>query len=129
MTSSPDVSGSATAPLATDARAVGMSRALAGLTGTDAMLLTMAAIWGVNFSVMKFALGVFSPLAFNAVRVSLAGVALAAVAFAPGARLPSRRDARRLMLLGLLGHSAYQLLFIHGLSRSRAGTVALLIGT
>ena len=104
------------------------ARSFAGLTGTDVMLLTMAAIWGVNFSVMKFALGVFSPLAFNAVRVTLASVALAAVAFAPGARVPSRADARRLMVLGLLGHAAYQLLFINGLARSRAGTVALLIG-
>jgi drug/metabolite transporter (DMT)-like permease len=100
----------------------------AGFTGTDAMLLVMALIWGVNFSIMKYGLGVFEPLAFNALRVVLASTALAAVAFAPGSRLPSAPDARRLMALGLLGHAAYQLLFIHGLSRSRAGTVALVIG-
>jgi drug/metabolite transporter (DMT)-like permease len=130
MTSPPDGPATATAPpMAVDARAAVPARSFAGLTGTDVMLFAMAAIWGVNFSVMKFALGVFSPLAFNSVRVTLAGVALAAVAFSPGARIPSRTDARRLMTLGLLGHSAYQLLFIHGLARSRAGTVALLIGT
>lgn len=130
MTSPPDVTGPAATPPAHDALARRTATAPRSfVTGTDVMLLTMAAIWGVNFSVMKFALGVFTPLAFNAVRVSLAGVALAAVAFAPGARIPSRADQRRLMALGLLGHSAYQLLFIHGLARSRAGTVALLIGT
>ncbi|HYV99090.1 MAG TPA: EamA family transporter [Gemmatimonadaceae bacterium] len=95
---------------------------------TDVLLLVMAVIWGVNFSVIKFGLGVFPPLAFNALRVSVASVALAALAFAPGANLPSMADRRRLMALGLLGHSVYQLLFMNGLSRARAGTVALVIG-
>lgn len=97
-------------------------------TGTDLTLLAMAAIWGVNFSVMKYGVTVFSPLAFNSLRVSLAVVALTAVAFAPGTRRPSAADARRLMALGLMGHALYQLLFVNGLARSRAGTVALLIG-
>lgn len=99
-----------------------------GFTGTDATLLVMAAIWGVNFSVMKYGVGVFSPLAFNALRVTLAVTALGAVAFAPGTRRPSVADARRLMALGLIGHAVYQLLFINGLARARAGTVALLVG-
>jgi drug/metabolite transporter (DMT)-like permease len=110
---------------AADAVAV---RPASGFTGTDVMLLAMAAIWGANFSAMKFALGVFSPLAFNALRVTLASAALAALAFAPSARRPTTEDRGRLMLLGLLGHAAYQLLFINGLALSRAGTVALVIG-
>ena len=128
MASSSDAAAAAPAPTAAPAPALTAARSYAGFTGTDVMLLTMAAIWGVNFSVMKYGLGVFSPFAFNALRVTLATVALAAVAFAPGSRLPSASDARRLMVLGLLGHAAYQLLFIEGLARSRAGTVALVIG-
>ncbi len=96
-------------------------------TGTDVMLLAMATIWGVNFSVMKFGAAAISPLAFNALRASLAAVALAAIAFAPGARRPSAADARRLMLLGVLGHALYQWFFLNGLTRSRAGTAALVI--
>ncbi|MEO7368301.1 MAG: EamA family transporter, partial [Gemmatimonadaceae bacterium] len=46
---------------------------------TDALLLLMALIWGVNFSVVKFATTVFSPLAFTGLRVFLAAVALLAV--------------------------------------------------
>ncbi len=92
------------------------------------MLFAMAAIWGVNFSVMKYGVTTFTPLAFNSLRVTLAVTALAALAFAPGTRRPSAPDARRLMALGLLGHATYQLLFVNGLARSRAGTVALLIG-
>lgn len=91
------------------------------------MLLAMSAIWGVNFAVMKYGLVAFSPLAFNALRVTLAATALAAVAFAPGARRPTAADARRLMVLGLLGHAIYQFLFANGLDRSRAGTAALVI--
>lgn len=87
----------------------------------------MAAIWGINFSVMKYGVTELTPTGFNALRVSLATVALAAVAFAPGARRPSRADAGRLMALGLLGHAAYQLCFSNGLDRSRAGTAALVI--
>lgn len=114
--------------LAPPAVAPSSARSYAGFTGTDVMLFTMAAIWGVNFSVMKYGLSVFPPLAFNALRVTLASAALAAIVFAPGARRPSAADKRHLMLLGLLGHAAYQLLFINGLNRSRAGTVALVIG-
>jgi drug/metabolite transporter (DMT)-like permease len=87
----------------------------------------MAAIWAINFSVMKYGVTALTPTGFNALRVSLAMVALAAVAFAPGARRPSRSDAGRLMALGLLGHTAYQLCFSNGLDRSRAGTAALVI--
>jgi drug/metabolite transporter (DMT)-like permease len=96
-------------------------------TGTDVMLLAMATIWGINFSVMKFGAGAISAPAFNALRASLAAVALAAVAFAPGARRPSAADAKRLMVLGVLGHALYQLFFLNGLTRSRAGTAALIV--
>jgi drug/metabolite transporter (DMT)-like permease len=97
------------------------------VTATDLLLLGMATIWGVNFVVMKFGAAAFSPLAFNALRVALAAVALAAIAFAPGARRPAWPDAKRLMLLGLLGHALYQLLFLNGLHLARAGTASLII--
>jgi drug/metabolite transporter (DMT)-like permease len=93
------------------------------------MLLAMAGIWGLNFSVLKYGLTVFEPLLFNALRVTIACAVFAGIAFAPGAQRPSRDEARKLMLLGLLGHAAYQLLFINGLARARAGTVALVIGS
>lgn len=91
------------------------------------MLLGMATIWGLNFSVMKYGVTTLSPTGFNALRISLAAVALAAVAFAPGAQRPSSADCRRLMALGLLGHAIYQLLFATGLDHTRAGTAALVI--
>jgi drug/metabolite transporter (DMT)-like permease len=126
MTSPPDAA-TAGARVTAATTATDAARSTAGFTGTDIMLLAMSAIWGLNFAVMKFGLAAFSPLAFNALRVTLATAALAAGAFAPGARRPAAADARRLMLLGLLGHAVYQFLFANGLDRSRAGTAALVI--
>jgi drug/metabolite transporter (DMT)-like permease len=99
----------------------------ARFSGTDVMLLGMAAIWGINFSVMKYGVTALGPTGFNALRIGLATVALSAIAFAPGTSRPSPSDARRLMALGLLGHTVYQMLFSNGLDRSRAGTAALVI--
>jgi drug/metabolite transporter (DMT)-like permease len=92
------------------------------------MLLVMAVIWGVNFPVMKYGLTVFEPLLYNTLRVTIACTVFAGIVYMRRARRPSPPQIRRLMLLGLLGHAAYQLLFINGLFRARAGTVALVIG-
>ena len=56
------------------------SQTHAGFGKTDALLLLMAIIWGVNFSIVKFATGVMSPLAFTGLRVILAAAVLLALA-------------------------------------------------
>lgn len=95
---------------------------------TDVGLLFMAVIWGVNYSVVKAGLRVLEPFAFNGVRVLLAAVVLAGLSFALRAdRWPSRRDVWHLAALGLLGNGCYQLLFILGLARTRAGVAALIV--
>ena len=99
----------------------------------------MAAIWGVNFVVVKYATRIFNPVAFTGLRVGTVAVFLLFVAFmrssddAPtGSRSPfkriSRGDVIRLMLLGLIGNGLYQLFFVHGVSRTRAGNAALIVG-
>lgn len=93
---------------------------------TEFLLLVMALIWGINFSVVKYGTNVIPPLAFNALRVGLAAVFLGALAF-PRAARPSRRDIVMLVLLGVLGNGAYQMLFIEGVARTRAGDAALVI--
>lgn len=94
---------------------------------TDALLVLMAMIWGVNFSVVKFATTVMSPLAFNSMRVAIAAVALLALGSAIRSAWPSRRDTLTLLALGVLGNGLYQLFFIEGMDRTRAGTAALLL--
>lgn len=98
-----------------------------GASLTDLLLLTMALIWGVNFSVVKYGTAAMPPLAFNALRVALATTVLGALAFALRAQRPSRADAVRLALLGLLGHGVYQLCFIEGVARSTVATSALVL--
>ena len=93
---------------------------------TELLLLCMALIWGINFSVVKYGTEVISPLAFNAMRVGLAAVFLGLLAV-PRTDRPSRRDIVMLVLLGVLGNGAYQMLFIEGVARTRAGDAALVI--
>ena len=94
---------------------------------TDLLLLVMALIWGINFSVVKYGTGVMPPLTFSALRMLLATVVLVTLAFVLRAHRPARRDIIRLALLGLLGHGLYQLCFIEGVARSSVATSALVL--
>src|SRR5712675_840197 len=95
---------------------------------TDVLLLTMAAIWGVNFVVVKYATHIFSPVAFTGLRVGTAAAFLVAFAYARGGFALSRHDVLRLLLLGVLGNGLYQLFFVHGVARTRAGNASLIVG-
>lgn len=92
-------------------------------------MVTMALIWGINFSVVKYGTHFVPPLAFNGVRVALAALALLVIAIVARARWPSRRDTLILLLLGVLGNGVYQVLFIEGMARTRAGTAALVLAS
>jgi drug/metabolite transporter (DMT)-like permease len=111
--------------------AVAPGRAVAaprpGVWLTDISLVLMALIWGANFSVLKAATRWVQPLALNALRISLAAVAL--VVIATLARVPraQRRDTLALLGLGVLGNCAYQVLFIEGVSLTRAGDASLVL--
>ena len=99
-----------------------------GFTGTDALLGLMVTLWGINFIVMKAVLPAFnSPLGFNAARYTLATIGIAGVALASGAKRPPAVYLWRLLLMGLAGNTAYQLLFIEGLAHTRAGNAALIM--
>lgn len=88
----------------------------------------MAVIWGINFSVVKYATHIFDPVAFTGLRVGTAAVFLVAVAFTTQRVALARRDVVALLFLGVLGNGLYQLFFVHGLARTRAGNAALIIG-
>jgi drug/metabolite transporter (DMT)-like permease len=106
---------------------VGEQNRLPGLTVTDLLLLLMALVWGVNYAVVKYATGELPPLAFNSTRVVLAVVVLFGIVKASGYTLPRGRDRLMLLALGALGNGLYQIFFIEGISRTRAGDAALLI--
>lgn len=104
-----------------------MRRVPSRVSVTDLLLLCMALLWGVNFIVVKFATGLFAPLAFNGTRVLLAVVVLWAIVVGRGLPLPRRRDVLGLLALGVLGNGFYQIFFVEGLARTRASDAALLL--
>ena len=96
---------------------------------TELLLIAMAVIWGCNFTVNKYGTQVLEPLVYTSIR--MAAGTLAMLGFATLGRSARATTAEKLKLtgLGLLGHGAYQLLFIYGISRTRAGTAALVIAS
>jgi drug/metabolite transporter (DMT)-like permease len=107
------------------AAAAEYSRAAVWLT--DASLVAMALIWGVNFSVVKYGTEQMAALAFNGARLAVASVALVALVVILGRHRVSRRDLVALLLLGVLGNGIYQWLFIEGVALTRAGDAALVV--
>src|SRR5690349_9374561 len=95
------------------------SQTKAGFGTTDLLLLLMAVIWGVNFSVVKYGTQVMTPMAFTGLRVMIAALVLFTFAIARGKKLPNRREILSLMALGLIGNGLYQILFVEGISRTR----------
>lgn len=90
----------------------------------------MATIWGINYSVVKFGMRYFTPLAYNGVRVAMAAAALWVVWRAlRDVSAPPPAVQRRLFLLGLLGNGLYQLCFIFGLSGTRVATASLIFAS
>jgi drug/metabolite transporter (DMT)-like permease len=97
-------------------------------TQAELALLAVVLIWGANFAFIKAAVLEIPPLAFAALRFTLASVILAA--------LVKRREGNlrwpagtgwRLVALGLIGNTAYQTLFMLGIARTTAGNSALMI--
>ena len=103
---------------------------------TDLMMLLAITIWGINFTAVKIALGSMLPLAFNAVRFTLAtcvtmGVLVWQARSSGNPRLLRVRqhDILAMILLGLVGHTIYQALFANGLARTSPGNASLIMAT
>lgn len=94
----------------------------------DLRLLFVAVIWGLNFSVIKFALTDFLPLAFTVARFSLAALFLFGLMRATGESFTiARADRPALIRLGLIGITLYNIFFMVGLYYTTASHSALLI--
>ena len=103
------------------------SRRRGAFSLTDAMLLGMALIWGVNISVVKIGTQMLAPLAYNGVRVALAAASLLVIGALGRHPWPAARRIWTLLALGVLGNGLYQVFFIEGVARTRAGSAALVL--
>src|SRR5204863_4972346 len=98
----------------------------------DALLVVCVTIWGLNFTVIKYALGHgFNPLTFASMRFTIATGALAGVSFARGRTARARVERRDLlvMLAWSTAVAVNQIGFAFSFHLARASTVALLFGT
>ena len=98
-----------------------------GVSLTDIMLLGMALIWGINISVVKIGTQMLAPLAYNSIRVALAAVSLLLIGSIGSRPWPPVRRIWTLLALGILGNGLYQVFFIEGVARTRAGSAALVL--
>jgi drug/metabolite transporter (DMT)-like permease len=99
-------------------------------TAADLGMVIVALIWGINFSVTKGVFPRFPPLAFTAVRFALASLVLWPLARWAEGRLALPRGALvRLVVLGVVGNTFYQLFFILGLQHTTASNSALILSS
>ena len=98
----------------------------AGFTRADLLLVLVAVMWGVNFSIIKIAMVDVPPFWFSAFRFVIALAVMLSLARMLGYSLRIERQAWwQVAGLGLLGNSAYQLLFVPGADRRTAAHAAL----
>jgi len=96
----------------------------------DIAAISVAVIWGSNLSIVKHALTEFHPMTFNAIRMAIASVFLWTLTrLIDGPIRVRKEDWRKLILLGVIGNTSYQLLFISGMTLAKAGNAALLLLT
>ncbi len=100
----------------------------------DAALLFVVVVWGVNFPVLKAALGVMHPHVINIFRFAVSAAALGGLYIARRRHSderdffdPIRRHPFTIVGLGLLGFVLYQLCFIIGVNNTTAGSAALIM--
>jgi drug/metabolite transporter (DMT)-like permease len=94
----------------------------------DLRLLFVAVVWGINFSVVKYALADFHPLSFTVVRFFFAALFLLSVMVLT--REPAaidRRDRFPIVRLGFIGITVYNIFFMLGLKYTTVSHSALFI--
>jgi drug/metabolite transporter (DMT)-like permease len=101
----------------------------------ELILLATIVVWGLNFPVLKAALGVMHPHVVNAFRFSVSVVVLGVLYLSQERRLgrrpfdPYRYRPLQIVTLGLFGFVVYQLCFIIGVNNTSAGTAALIMAS
>jgi drug/metabolite transporter (DMT)-like permease len=95
---------------------------------TDIFMLLVVLFWALNFSFIKIALREISPLGFNGIRLFLAALILLLVFFGSKEKFSiSKSDIWLLVGLSLIGNTAFQLVFIHGLNWTTASNTSIVM--
>ena len=87
-------------------------------------------IWGANFAFVKASLAEIAPLSFAALRFVIASITLVPLLrWREGSLMVPKGTFWRLVLLGIVGHTLYQALFVQGLSRTTTANSAMILST
>jgi len=98
--------------------------------GVDLLLLSVAGMWGTNFSVLKVGLVDVPPMFFASARFVLALVLMVPMAWLTGHSLRvERRHVWPIVGVGLLGNAVYMVLFVYGAARTSADNAAMILAT
>ena len=95
----------------------------------DLLLLLMVFFWGANITVIKVALRHFHPAVFNCSRFLVAGVTMLILYRKVFDDPVDKKELSRLLLLGILGNTIYQFLFIGGVNYTHVSHASILLGT
>jgi drug/metabolite transporter (DMT)-like permease len=97
----------------------------------DVLMLACVVVWGLNFTIAKFALvHFFLPLAYSAARFGIATITFAGLAY--GRERTLRVDPPALRTMVAIGASVIlvnQVAFVYAIQLASASTVSLLFGT
>jgi len=104
--------------------------AKARFSSVDVALVVMSFVWGLNFTAVKGAIADFQPLTFNAIRFGTSSLFLLGLLWLRERSIGvHRKDLARFVLLAIIGNTAYQLFFIHGIALTTATNSALILAT
>ncbi len=102
---------------------------------SEAALLFVVMVWGINFPIVKAVLEIMHPHVLNTFRFIVSATVLGSLYALHRRRLgkplfePLRRRAREIAGLGILGFLFYQFCFIVGIDFTTAGNAALIMAT
>jgi drug/metabolite transporter (DMT)-like permease len=95
---------------------------------TDVLMLLIMLFWAVNFSFLKIVFREMEPLAFNGIRLILASLLLVLICLLSGESLHvGRSDFWKIVGLGFVGNTLFQLVFIFGLDLTTASNSSIII--
>jgi drug/metabolite transporter (DMT)-like permease len=95
---------------------------------TELMLLVVVFVWGANYTVGKYGLTYLTSLQFNALRFLVsAPILLGLTQLWEGSIKMERADLKRLLVVGTVGISLYQTLFMMSVHYTSATNASLLI--
>ncbi|MBI5876556.1 MAG: EamA family transporter [Chloroflexi bacterium] len=99
-------------------------------SSVDLWVIFLVTVWGVNYVLLKRATGEMGALGFNGLRFTLGTLIMIAVwwVMEPRSRI-RRQDLLKLVALGVVGNTGYQLFFIFAIRYSTASNVALMVAT